>query len=118
MPRFRFGKSEQLAESPGNIEIVQDSGAVLILQGRILPNRQTIWAIIRKVQSEVEEWSTEGYDATIAARDQVCDTLQWAIHLLYCLGYDYQDIKGDLGSLARLAEFEAPQIGRAIGQTA
>lgn len=115
MPRFRFGKSEEVANSPENIEIVQDSGATLTLRGRVLPNRQTIWAIIRKVQSEVEQWSQEGNEMTSSARDQARHTLRWAAYLLHCLGYDYKDISSDLGSLAKLAELEAPGVRPVIG---
>ncbi|KAJ4993957.1 hypothetical protein SVAN01_00434 [Stagonosporopsis vannaccii] len=118
MPQFRFGKTEEVAEIPENIEIIQDSGAVLILQGRILPNRQTIWAILRKVQGEVEQWSQEGQEMTTSARDQARDTLRWATRFLHFLGYDYEDIVRDLGSLAKLAELEALQSDPVIGQIA
>lgn len=118
MPQFRFGRSEEVAEFPDNIEIVQDSGAVLVLQGRILPNRQTIWAILRKVQGEVEQWSQEGQEMTASARDQARDTLRWAARFLHSLGYDYEDIIRDLGSLAKLAELEALQADPIIGQIA
>lgn len=116
MPQFRFGRSEEAADFPRNIEIIQDSGAALVLYGRILPNRQTIWAILRKVQSEVEQWSQEGQEMTNGARDQARDTLRWAAHFLRALGYDYEDIVRDLGSLAKLAELEAPPADAVIGQ--
>jgi hypothetical protein len=116
MPRFRLGKGEEADAFPENIEIVQDSGAKLVLQGRVLPNRQTIWAILRKVQSEVEQWSRDGKEMTVTARDQARDTLQWAARLLYYLGYDYEEIVRDLGSLAKLAELEAPKARFTIGQ--
>ncbi|KAH6616322.1 hypothetical protein C7974DRAFT_318938 [Boeremia exigua] len=117
MPQFRFGRSEEIADFPDNIEIVQDSGVALVLKGRILPNRQTIWAILRKVQGEVEQWSQERKEMSASARDQARDTLRWAARFLYHLGYDYEDIARDLGSLANLAELEAPQRRSAIGQT-
>ena len=117
MPQFRVGRGREIEAFPDDIEIVQDSGAKLVLQGRILPNRQTIWAILRKVQSEVEQWTQEGKDMPSFARDQARDTLRWAARLLYCLGSDYEDIIRDLGSLATLAELEAPKIRSAIGQT-
>lgn len=117
MPKYRFGRSEEVAGFPKNIEIVQDSNARLVLQGRILPNRQTIWAILRKVQSEVDQWGCGGQEMTTSARDQVRDTLRWAARFLHFLGYDYEDIIRDLGSLAELAELEAPQAGSLIGQT-
>ena len=116
MPQFRLGKGEEADTFPDNIEIVQDSGTKLVLQGRILPNRQTIWAILRKVQSEVEQWGQEGKEMTLAARDQARDTLRWAARLLYYLGYDYEGIIRDLGSLANLAELEAPKARSTIGQ--
>lgn len=115
MPKFRVGRGEEAEAFPDNIEIVQDSGATLILQGRILPNRQTIWAILRKVQNEVEQWGQEGKKMSDIARDQARDTLQWAARLLYYLGYDYEDIVRDLGSLAKLAEIEAPKAPSVIG---
>lgn len=118
MPQYRFGRSDEIADFPDNIEIVQDSGAALVLQGRILPNRQTIWAILRKVQGEVEQWSEEGRETTTSARDQARDTLRWAARFLHILGYDYEDIVRDLGSLAKLAELEAPSADSVIGQTA
>jgi hypothetical protein len=117
MPQFRVGKGEEIEASPINIEIAQDSGAKLVLQGRILPNRQTIWAILRKVQSEVEQWGQDGKEVSITARDQARDTLRWAARLLYYLGYEHEDIVRDLGSLAKLAELEAPAARSAIGQT-
>lgn len=117
MPQYRYGRREETEALPDNIEINQDSGAKLILQGRILPNRQTIWAILRKVQSEVEQWGQEGKERTASARDQARDTLRWAARLLYCLGSDYEDIIRDLGSLAKLAELEVPQARSAIGPT-
>lgn len=116
MPQFRFGRGEEAEALPDNIEIVQDSGAKLVLQGRILPNRQTIWAILRKVQSEVEQWGQSGKEMSTIARDQARDTIQWAVRLLYRLGYEYEDIVRDLGSLAKLAELEAPKAQSAIGQ--
>ena len=116
MPQFRFGRSDETDDSPDNIEIVQDSGATLVLQGRILPNRQTIWAILRKVQNEVEQWGQGEKEMTASARDQARDTLRWAARLLYCLGYDYEDVIRDLGSLAMLAELEAPKARSVIGQ--
>ncbi|KAF3011090.1 hypothetical protein E8E13_011271 [Curvularia kusanoi] len=117
MSQFRLTKGEEIADLPDHIEITQDSGASLILQGRILPNRQTIWAILRKVQSEVDQWGHEGKEMTAFARGEVRDTLQWAARLLYCLGYDYADISSELGSLAELAELEAPRTSPSIGQT-
>ncbi|KAF1365469.1 hypothetical protein EJ07DRAFT_161516 [Lizonia empirigonia] len=116
MPQYRVGRGEEAEAFPDNIEIVQDSGAKLILQGRILPNRQTIWAILRKVQSEVEQWGQDGKEISNTARDQARDTLHWAARLLYYLGYDHEDIVRELGSLAKLANFEAPKARSAIGQ--
>ena len=117
MPQFRVGRGREIEAFPDDIEIVQDSGAKLVLQGRILPNRQTIWAILRKVQSEVEHWGQDGKDVPTTARDQTRDTLRWAARLLYYLGYDYENIIRDLGSLAKLAELEAPNASPTIGQT-
>lgn len=117
MPQHRYSRTEEVEALPENIEIDQTSGAKLVLQGRLLPNRQTIWAILRKVQSEVEQWGQAGRDTPASARDQARDTLRWAARLLYCLGSDYEDIKRDLGSLANLAELEAPKVRPAIGQT-
>jgi len=117
MPHYRHSRTEEVEALPENIEIDQASGAKLVLQGRLLPNRQTIWAILRKVQSEVEQWAQEGKNTPASARDQARDTLRWAARLLYCLGSDYKDIIRDLGSLATLAELEAPKARPTIGHT-
>lgn len=119
MPRFRVGRGEEAEAFPNDIEIIQDSGAKLVLEGRILPNRLTIWAIIRKIQSEVEQWGQDEKAIPVTVREQTRDTLRWAARLLYCLGYDYEDIKrdlGDLGSLAKFPELEAPAARFTIGQ--
>jgi hypothetical protein len=112
MPRHRVTKGEEYDDLPEDIELVQDSGARLILQGRVNPNRQTIWAILRKVQEEVDLW---GEDLTEATRAEARDTLKWAARLLYYLGFDYEDIIRDLGSLAELAQLEAPAAPHDIG---
>ncbi|KAF2133403.1 hypothetical protein P153DRAFT_282120 [Dothidotthia symphoricarpi CBS 119687] len=109
MPRFRPGKGEEYEDRPEDIEVVQASGARLILQGRVHPNRQTVWAILRKIQEEI------GEDSTAAARAKVRDTLKWAARLLYYLGLDYEDTIRDLGSLADLAELEAPAAPNELG---
>jgi hypothetical protein len=108
MPQYRVTKGERYEDRPEDIELVQDSGARLILQGRVNPNRQTIWAILRKVQEEVDHVRLSGEDLTEVMRAEVRDTLKWAARLLYYLGFDYEDIIRDLGSLAELAELEAP----------
>jgi hypothetical protein len=108
MPRYRFTKSDEYEDRPEDIELVQDSGARLILQGRVNANRQTIWAVIRKVQEEVVLYQGGGKKLSEAARTEVRDTLKWAARFLYYLGFDYEDIIRDLGSLAELAELEAP----------
>jgi hypothetical protein len=114
MPRYRVTKSKEYADRPEDIEIVQDSGATLILQGRIQPNRQTIWAIIRKVQNEVELCERRGEEMLEATRAEVRDTLKWAARMLYHLGFDHGDIVRGLGNLAPLAKLEAPASPRDI----
>ena len=110
MPRFRVSKGEEYEEKPPNIELVQEFGARMVLHGRVRPNRQTIWVILRKIQAEVDQRRSSGQVAE-AARVEVRDTLRWAARLLYYLGLDYEDIVRDLGSsLAELAELEAPTI--------
>jgi hypothetical protein len=84
-------------------------GAKLILQGRVYPNRQTVWAILREVQQEEDRMSERG--ATMEERTEIKETLKWAARLLYYLGFDYEDITRDLGSLAELAELAAPKEG-------
>lgn len=109
MPRFRAGKGKKYEDRPANIEIVQASGTGLVLQGRVYPNRQTMSAIVRKVQEEL------GEDPTAAGRAEVRDTLKWAARLLYYLGFDHEDIVRELGSLADLAELEAPAGPNELG---
>ncbi|KAH7380181.1 hypothetical protein BKA66DRAFT_465926 [Pyrenochaeta sp. MPI-SDFR-AT-0127] len=109
MPRYRVGRGAEYEDRPQDIELVQDSGARLILHGRVYPNRQTIWAILRKVQEEVDHGRQHGEELTDGARAEARDTLKWAARLLYYLGFDYEDTIRDLGSsLAELAELEAP----------
>jgi hypothetical protein len=109
MPRFQPGKGEQYDGRPQNIELAQESGVTLILQGRVQPNRQTFWAIFRKVQEEVDQRKRQGEDFSVTERAEVRDTLKWAARLLLDLGYDYEAIVRDMGSsLADLAELEAP----------
>ncbi|USP73969.1 hypothetical protein yc1106_01243 [Curvularia clavata] len=114
MPRYRVTKSGEYEDRPEDIEIRQESGARLILQGRIYPNRQTVWAILRKVQEEVVVNQGGGEALSDAARTEVRDTLRWATRLLYYLGFDYEDIVRDLGSLAELAELEAPVASKEL----
>ncbi|KAH7077838.1 hypothetical protein BKA63DRAFT_509168 [Paraphoma chrysanthemicola] len=109
MPRYQVGRSEEFNERPEDIELVQDSGATLALRGRVQPNRQTIWAILRKVQEEVGQrrWQDDNFSAS--EREEVRDTLRWAARLLHHLGNDYEDIARDMGSsLAELAELGMP----------
>ncbi|KAF1959881.1 hypothetical protein CC80DRAFT_523762 [Byssothecium circinans] len=112
MPQYRLGKGDEYESRPDNIEIVQPSGARLILVGRVHPNRQTIWAILRKVQQEEDQRRQRGEIVAQAVQREVRETLKWAARLLYYLGFDYEDIIRDLGSLAELAELEAPQARR------
>ncbi|KAI4945544.1 hypothetical protein J4E91_007886 [Alternaria rosae] len=107
MPQYRVTKSKEYEDRPEDIEIVQDGGATLILQGRIHPNRQTIWAIIRKVQNEVELEERRGKGLTEATRAELRDTLRWAARMLYNLGFNHEDIIRGLGNLAPLAKLEA-----------
>jgi hypothetical protein len=115
MPRFRAGKSEEYADRPDNIEIDQDVGAKLVLQGRVSPNRQTIWAILRRVQHEEDQRRESGIELTSEERAEVRQTLKWAARLLYYMGCDYEDIIRDLGGLAELAELEAPPSPKIVG---
>lgn len=109
MPRFQMGKGAEYEDRPPNIELIQESGAKLVLQGRIKPNRQTFWAIFRKLQEEVEQRRWQGEDLSATEHAEVCDTLQWAARILYSLGYDYEDVLSDMGSaLKDLADLEAP----------
>ncbi|KAF2708198.1 hypothetical protein K504DRAFT_468553 [Pleomassaria siparia CBS 279.74] len=108
MAQFREGKAEEYESRPENIVITQSSGAQLILQGRVYPNRQTVWAILRKVQQEVDGMRERGELVGFAKEAETRETLKWAARLLYYLGFDYEDITRDLGSLAELAELAAP----------
>ncbi|KAG9192925.1 hypothetical protein G6011_11659 [Alternaria panax] len=106
MPQYRVTKSTEYKDRPADIEIRQASGAELILQGRITPNRQTIWAVIRKVQEEVETETRGGEEMDKATRNEKRDTLRWAAMMLYRLGYEYEDYLAGLGGLAVLAKTE------------
>ena len=79
---------------------------MLTLQGRITPNRQTIWAVIRKVQDEVESETRSGEEMVEATRKEKRDTLRWAAGMLHQLGYEYEDYIAALGDLAVLAKVE------------
>ena len=108
MSKFRPSKSDEYESRPENIEIYQESGAKLILLGRIHPNRQTVWAILRKVQQEFEELQGRSEEGSMAKRAELRETLKWAARLLYYMGFDYEDISRDVGNLAELADLEAP----------
>ncbi|KAF2645159.1 hypothetical protein P280DRAFT_390637 [Massarina eburnea CBS 473.64] len=110
MSQFRPSKGEEYEGRPPNIEIVQPSGAKLILVGRVHPNRQTVWAILRKVQQEVDERGQQQGEI-----DEVRSTLKWAARLLYYLGFDYEDIVRDLGTLTDLADLESPPARAVLG---
>lgn len=114
MPRYYSGAADEYERKPEDIVIMQEGkdgkeGTKLILQGRVYPNRQTVWAILREVQQEEDRMSERG--ATMEERTEVKETLKWAARLLYYLGFDYEDIIRDLGSLAELAELAAPKDG-------
>jgi hypothetical protein len=115
MPKYRIGKGGEYESRPNNIELVQQSGVKLILRGRISPNRQTVWVILRRIQQEEDERRRRDEEFTIAKRTEVRGTLKWAARLLYYLGFDYEDIIRDLGSLAELAELESPPESRVAG---
>ncbi|KAF2033634.1 hypothetical protein EK21DRAFT_108764 [Setomelanomma holmii] len=107
MPHFRVDPGAEYDERPEDIELGQDSGAILTLRGRVQPNRQTIWAILRKVQEELDHRRRRGEELSVTERGETRDTLRWAARLLHYLGYDYEDIVRDMGSsLAGLAELE------------
>ncbi|KAF5848965.1 hypothetical protein GGP41_010033 [Bipolaris sorokiniana] len=106
MARYRVSRGGEYEDRPEDIEIVQPSGARMILQGRVHANHETIWAIVRKVQEEVAAKEGSGEGLVEATRTEARDTLRWAARLLYYLGFDYEDIARDLGSLVGLAELE------------
>lgn len=109
MPRLQVGKGTEYAERPPDIELIQESGAKLTLQGRVRPNRQTLWVIFRKVQEEVEQHRWQGKEFSVTEHADVRATLRWAARLLYKLGYDHEDISLDMGSiLVELAGLEPP----------
>jgi hypothetical protein len=109
MPRFFADKGAEYDARPKDIELVQESGAKLTLQGRVEPNRQTIWAIISKARDEVDQRRRKGQELSATERAEVRSTLKWAARVLHRLGYEYEDISRDMGSsLTELAELEAP----------
>lgn len=115
MPQYRAGKAEEYKSRPADIEINQSSGAKLILQGRVHPNRQTVWAILRKVQQEEDERRARNAELTTEKRTEVRETLKWAARLLYSLGFDHEDIIRGLGDLAEIAELDAPPSSKVTG---
>jgi hypothetical protein len=115
MPHYYSGAADEHEGKPEDIIIVQEGidskeGTKLILQGRVYPNRQTVWAVLREVQQEEDRMSERG-GATMEERGEVKETLKWAARLLYYMGFDYEDIIRDLGSLAELAELAVPKEG-------
>jgi hypothetical protein len=109
MSRYWKGRGEEYLRRPPDIELAQESGAKIVLRGRVSPNRHTVWIILRKIQEEVDQRRWQGEDMSATERAEVSDTLKWAARLLHNLGYDYEDIVRDMGdSLAELAELEAP----------
>ncbi|RMZ71708.1 c6 transcription factor [Pyrenophora seminiperda CCB06] len=107
MPRHHVTKVDSYENRPDDIVLIQDSGAKIVLQGRVHINRQTIWTIIRKVAEEVDLERQGGKSLQEVTRAQVRDTLQWAARMLYYLGLDDEDIIRDLGNLVTLAEIES-----------
>lgn len=108
MPQYRPGKAKEYAGRPDDIEIAQASGATLRIQGRVLPNRHTARAIVDRVQQEEEQRREKGVETSGAKRAEMRRTLRWAAKLFYSLGVDYEDTLHNLGSLAEIAELEAP----------
>ncbi|KAF2111717.1 hypothetical protein BDV96DRAFT_614583 [Lophiotrema nucula] len=101
MPQFRVGKGEEYENRPNDIVITQSSGTRLILQGRVLPNRQTVLAVLRKVQRELDEIKLDQItesksDIPTEKNMEFKATLKWAARLLYYLGFDHEDITRDL----------------------
>lgn len=108
MPRYPLGKATEYEQRPENIVLEQESGATLTFQGRVYPNYQTIWAVLRKVQEEVEQRRFRGEELTALGHAQVGDTIKWAARMLYHLGYDYDEIVRGMGSsLAKAGGLEA-----------
>lgn len=112
MSRFRPSKAQEYGKRPENIEVVQTSGAKLILLGRAHANRQTVWAILRKLRREYEDLQRTGVHVSIVKRAEMGETLRWAARLLHYMGLDYAEITRDLGSLVELADLEAPTAPR------
>lgn len=108
MAKFGVSKAEEYEAQPDKIEVKQKSGARVILWGRIHANRQTVWAVLGKVRDEFKELRGRGDEAAVAKRGELGETVKWAARLLYYLGFDYEDIVRDVGSLAELDEVEGP----------
>jgi len=107
MPRFQLGKGDDYLDRPKDIELVQESEAKLVLQGRVQLNRQTVLAVLRQVQEEMAQKKWQELPAT--EHTKVRNTLRWIARLLHNLGYDHEDIVRDVGNgLAELAGLEAP----------
>jgi hypothetical protein len=111
MPKYRVGKAQEYECQPKDIIITQPSGTTLSIQGRVLPNRQTVWAILRKLQQEVEHRKASSTNLTMAQHGEIRETLQWAAKLLYSLGFEYEDVLRDLGGLAETVDLQVrPEV--------
>jgi hypothetical protein len=113
MPHYRPGKAEEYGKAAADIEIVQASGATLRMQGRVLPNRHTAWALLRKVHEEAEQAKVDGLSRV--KREEIRETLRRAADLFHYLGLDYEEIVQHLGSLAEMAELQPPPSGGLTG---
>jgi hypothetical protein len=97
--------------------MTHSSGATLTFKGRIHPNRQTVRAILRKVQEEVNNSGTaNNTKLTAEKRAKLRTTLRWASELLYNLGFDFEDVVRDLGDLAQIAELQRPAEPKVLGR--
>jgi hypothetical protein len=102
MPRYWAGKAVQYRGRPSDIELSQESGSKQTLQGRVQPNRQTILSILRRLRLELDQ-NPQDTD-----RGQTRNMVNWTVRMLRKMGYNYGDIKSDLGDqLVSLAKLEA-----------
>ncbi|KAF2747977.1 hypothetical protein M011DRAFT_26345 [Sporormia fimetaria CBS 119925] len=108
MSHLRRAKAKDYEERPEDIEFTQASGATVVMQGRVLPDRHTIRGIIRKIQQDVDKQRQSEKNLEGSKRAQIRETLRWAAEKLHYLGLDDEDVARELGDVGEIAELQDP----------
>jgi hypothetical protein len=108
MSRYRVDEGQEYLEQPGDLEVTNNSGDVLILKGRITPNIQTIKAIVRKAQDEENQRQKAGLPLPEAKKGGLRELRVWATTFLESLGLEHEDIVERLGDLAVVSQERPP----------